>query len=126
MWDEGLLAPVGGSCYQQSSGFEVGWVGEAVGAVRRRTWSRLFVPSMRPLEARSVWCQARISSDHAMKVSTVFTMRKSTHNSSTGLSNGHTRILANHMTIYPHHEVHLDWALYESAASTGIACRVHG
>ena len=40
-------------------------------AVRRRTWSRLFVPSMRPLEARSVWCQARISSDHAMKVSTV-------------------------------------------------------
>ena len=30
----------------------------------------LFVPSMRPLEARSVWCQARISSDHAMKVST--------------------------------------------------------
>ena len=40
-------------------------------AVRRRTWSRLFVPSMRPLEARSVWCQLRISSDHAMKVSTV-------------------------------------------------------
>ena len=30
-WDEGLLAPVGGSCYQQSSGFEVGGVGEAVG-----------------------------------------------------------------------------------------------
>ena len=40
-------------------------------ALRRRTWSRLFVPSMRPLEARSVWCQARISSDHAMMVSTM-------------------------------------------------------
>ena len=47
-------------------------------AVRRRTWSRLFVPSMRPLEARSVWCQARISSDHAMKVSTVMLLCLST------------------------------------------------
>ena len=40
-------------------------------AVRRRTWSRLLMPSILPLEARSVWCQARISSDHAMMVSTV-------------------------------------------------------
>ena len=30
-WDEGLLAPVGGSRYQQASGFEVGGVGEPVG-----------------------------------------------------------------------------------------------
>ena len=30
-WDEGLLEPAGGSRYQQSSGFEVGGVGEAVG-----------------------------------------------------------------------------------------------
>ena len=30
-WDGALLAPVGGSRYQQSSGFEVGGVGEAVG-----------------------------------------------------------------------------------------------
>ena len=40
-------------------------------AVRLRTWSRLFMPSMRPFEARSVWCQARISSDQAMMVSTM-------------------------------------------------------
>ena len=40
-------------------------------AVRRRTWSRLLVPSILPLEARSVWCQARISSDQAMMVSTM-------------------------------------------------------
>ena len=31
MWDLGLLAPVGGSCYQESSGLEVGGVGEPVG-----------------------------------------------------------------------------------------------
>ena len=29
------------------------------------------MPSILPLEARSVWCQLRISSDHAMNVSTV-------------------------------------------------------
>ena len=40
-------------------------------AVRRRTWSRLSVSSIVPLGARSVWCQLRISSDHAMNVSTV-------------------------------------------------------
>ena len=28
-------------------------------AVRRSTWSRLLVPSILPLEARSLWCQAR-------------------------------------------------------------------
>ena len=36
------------------------------------------MPSMRPLEARSLWCQARISSDHAMKVSTVMLLCLST------------------------------------------------
>ena len=40
-------------------------------ALRLSTWSRLFMPSMRPFEARSVWCQARISSVQAMMVSTV-------------------------------------------------------
>ena len=40
-------------------------------AVRLSTWSRLLVPSILPLEARSVWCQLRISSVQAMMVSTV-------------------------------------------------------
>ena len=40
-------------------------------ALRLSTWSRLLVPSILPLEARSVWCQARISSVQAMMVSTV-------------------------------------------------------
>ena len=40
-------------------------------AVRRSTWSRLLVPSILPLEGRPVWCQLRISSDHAMNVSGV-------------------------------------------------------
>ena len=40
-------------------------------ALRRRTWSRLLVPSILPLEGWPVWCQLRISSDHAMNVSTV-------------------------------------------------------
>ena len=40
-------------------------------ALRRSTWSRLLVPSILPLEGRPVWCQLRISSDHAMNVSTV-------------------------------------------------------
>ena len=41
-------------------------------AVRRRTWSRLLVPSIRPLEGRPVWCQLRISSDQEMMVSTMW------------------------------------------------------
>ena len=40
-------------------------------ALRRRTWSRLLVPSILPLEGWPVWCQLRISSDRAMNVSTV-------------------------------------------------------
>ena len=40
-------------------------------AVRLSTCSRLLMPSILPLEAQSVWCQARIWSDQAMKVSTV-------------------------------------------------------
>ena len=40
-------------------------------ALRLSTWSRLLVPSILPLEARSLWCQARISSDQAMMVSTM-------------------------------------------------------
>ena len=40
-------------------------------AVRRRTWSRLLVPSILPLLARPAQCQLRISSDQAMKVSTM-------------------------------------------------------
>ena len=40
-------------------------------AVLRSTWRRLFVPSMRPLETRPVWCQFNISSDQEMMVSTM-------------------------------------------------------
>ena len=40
-------------------------------AVLRRTCRRLSVSSIRPLEGRFVWCQARISSDQAMMVSTM-------------------------------------------------------
>ena len=40
-------------------------------ALRRRTWSRLLVPSILPLEGWPAQCQLRISSDHAMNVSTV-------------------------------------------------------
>ena len=40
-------------------------------ALRLSTWSRLLVPSILPLEARSLWCQARIWSDQAMMVSTM-------------------------------------------------------
>ena len=47
-------------------------------AVRRRTWSRLLVPSILPLEGRPVWCQLRISSDQAMNVSTVMLLCLST------------------------------------------------
>ena len=36
------------------------------------------VPSILPLDARSLWCQARISSDHAMNVSTVMLLCLST------------------------------------------------
>ena len=35
-------------------------------AVLRSTCRRLFVPSMRPLETRPVWCQFNISSDQEM------------------------------------------------------------
>ena len=34
-------------------------------ALRRSTWSRLMVPSILPLEARSLWCQAWKGSDPA-------------------------------------------------------------
>ena len=47
-------------------------------AVRLSTWSRLLVPSILPLEARSLWCQARISSVQAMMVSTVMLLCLST------------------------------------------------
>ena len=47
-------------------------------ALRRSTWSRLLVPSILPLEGRPVWCQLRISSDHAMNVSTVMLLCLST------------------------------------------------
>ena len=40
-------------------------------ATLRRTWRRLLVPSIRPLEGRPVSCQAKISSPHAMMVSTM-------------------------------------------------------
>ena len=40
-------------------------------ALRLSTWSRLLVPSILLLEARSLWCQARISSDQAVMVSTM-------------------------------------------------------
>ena len=40
-------------------------------AVRRRTWRRLFVPSILPLLGWLVWCQARIWSDQAMMVLTM-------------------------------------------------------
>ena len=40
-------------------------------AVLRRTWRRLSVSSMRPLETLPVWCQASISSDQEMMVSTM-------------------------------------------------------
>ena len=40
-------------------------------AVLLSTCRRLLMPSMRPLEARSLWCQARISSERAMMVSTM-------------------------------------------------------
>ena len=39
-------------------------------ATRRRTWRRLLVPSIRPLEGRPALCQAKISSPQAMMVST--------------------------------------------------------
>ena len=32
---------------------------------------QIMVPSIRPLDARSVWCQAKISVDQAMMVSTM-------------------------------------------------------
>ena len=40
-------------------------------AVRRRTWSKFLVPSMRLLDARLVWCKASNSSDQLMMVSTM-------------------------------------------------------
>ena len=40
-------------------------------AVRRRTWRRLLVPSMRPLEGRPAACQARIWGMWAMSVLTM-------------------------------------------------------
>lgn len=40
-------------------------------ATRLRTWRRLLVPSMRPLDGLPVRCQARISVDQLMMVSTM-------------------------------------------------------
>ena len=47
-------------------------------ALRRRTWSRLLVPSILPLLGRPAQCQLRISSDQAMNVSTVMLLCLST------------------------------------------------
>ena len=67
---EGCWHRLGSLCHEDAAGFEVAWVGEAVGASAQHL-EQLLVPSILPLEARSVWCQLRISSDHAMNVSTV-------------------------------------------------------